>query len=158
MKEVKGINSLSYGAIACNAALIIVIGYNSNFPDEKDFIAFFVAGFGLIMSILYALQLILMKRSYYRHYAVTVIAKVFLHICRIITLLYALVGACLLAATAYHTSVKSAYLDRHDFKFLGIVGLVLVTVVMNLTIFFKGWRLLKLIKTPYIEEVMASFD
>ena len=38
------------------------------------------------------------------------------------------------------------------------MAVILVTVVMNLTIFFKGWRLLKLVKKTYLEEVMASFD
>jgi len=158
MKEVKGITSLSYGTIACNVTLFIVIGYNTNFSDKKDLIAGMIAGFGIIISILYALQLILMKRSYYRHFAITVITKSLLHICRIITLLYALMGGFLLTATVYHTSVNSVYLNSHDFKFMGILGLVLTTVVMDFTIFFKGWRLLKLVKTPYIDEVIASFD
>jgi hypothetical protein len=158
MKEVKAITPLSFGAIACNATLICLICYSVNFSYRSDVISFLIIGPGLFFSLLYAVQLILMKRSYYRHYAITTSAKVFLHICRIITLLYSLMGIFLLAVTFYNSFRNRAYLSSHDYKFMASLALVLVTVVMDLTIFFKGWRLLKLVKTPYIEGVIASFD
>ena len=63
MKAVKSITSLSYVAIACNAALLSVLFYTTNFSEKHDLIALSLAGFGLIISILYAVQLILMERS-----------------------------------------------------------------------------------------------
>jgi len=158
MKAVKSITSLSYVAIACNAALLSVLFYTTNFSEKHDLIALSLAGFGLIISILYAVQLILMERSYYRHDVITVSAKVFLHICRIINLLYSLLGTFSLIMTFYSSAKFPGYIRLWENKFWALLGLVLVTVVMDFTIFFRGWRLLKLVKRPYIEEVMASFD
>jgi hypothetical protein len=158
MNEIKGLHALSFGAIACNAAVIGLIGVNTNFSNKEDLIAFFIAGFGLFMSLLYAVQLILMNRAYFRHHVISISAKIFLHICRIITLLYALFGAFLLAATVYNNSRNPGYLRSHDYKFMASMALLLVTVVLNFTIFFKGWRLLKMVKRPYIDKVIASFD
>ena len=158
MKEVKGLTSLSFGAIACNVALLGIIFYNTRFSNKEDIIALLITGFGLIISILYAVQLILMKRFYYRHHTISISAKVFLHICRIIQLLYSLGGAYLLAATVYFSSRGTRLFGSFDYKFMAALGTVLVTVVMNLTIFFKGCRLLKIVRKPFIDEVMASFD
>lgn len=158
MKDVKAISSLSFGAIACNAALFCVLCYNTNFSNKEELIAFFIAGFGIIMAVLYAVQLILMKRFYYRHHIISLSAKIFLHICRTITLLYSLLGAILLTTSAYYSSRQPAYMRASDYRFMAALGLILVTVVMNFTIFFKGWRLLKMVRTPYIEKVIASFD
>jgi len=160
MKGVKGITSLSYGAIAGNVVVFGILCYNINFTRNDDLIAFVIVGFGLIMPILYALQLILIKRSYYRHRTIGVRAKVFLHICRIIQAVYSLIGAFLVAATVYNAfRVRSpVYMDSYLYKRWAVMAVILVTVVMNFTIFFKGWRLLKLVKRPYLEEVMASFD
>jgi len=105
-------------------------------------------------------QLILIKRYYYRHRTIGVGAKVFLHICRIIQLVYSLIGAFLVAASVYNSLRRRypVYTDSYEYKRWAVMAVILVTVVMNLTIFFKGWRLLKLVKRPYLEEVMASFD
>jgi len=160
MREAKGVSLLSYGAIACNVVLFGILCYNINFAGKDDLIAFFIVGFGLVMSILYALQLILIKRSYYRHRTIGVGAKVFLHICRIIQLVYSLIGAFLVAASVYNSLRRRypVYTDSYEYKRWAVMAVILVTVVMNLTIFFKGWRLLKLVKKTYLEEVMASFD
>ncbi|HEY8967815.1 MAG TPA: hypothetical protein VIM64_01950 [Puia sp.] len=160
MKGVNGITSLSYGAIASNVVLFGVLCYNINFTRNDDLIAFFIVGFGLVIPILYALQLILIKRSYYRHRTIGVGAKVFLHICRIIQLVYSLIGTFLVAATVYNSFRRRypVYTDSYEYKRWAVMAAILVTVVMNFTIFFKGWRLLKLVKRPYLEELMASFD
>jgi hypothetical protein len=158
MKAVKGITSLSYGAIACNAALFCILSYNTSYSSRTDTMAMSIAGFGIIISILYAIQLILMKRSYYRHQTISAGAKALLHICRIIQLLYSIMEAGLLSSGVYYSFKDRGFAFNHDYKSMLIMASLLVTVVMNLTIFFKGWRLLKLVKRPYIEEVMASFD
>jgi len=160
MKEVKGITSLSYGAIACNAVLISVMCINSD-PSHNDYdaIGLLVAGVGVVISILYAVQLILMNRDYYRQQRISTTTKVLFHIYRIIELLYSIAEACLLAAGIYYSFVKGEIKTSHEFKAILLLAALLVTVVMNLTIFFRGWRLLKLVrKNNYIEEVMASFD
>jgi len=73
---------------------------------------------------------------------------------------YSLIGAFLVAASVYNSLRRRypVYTDSYEYKRWAVMAVILVTVVMNLTIFFKGWRLLKLVKRPYLEEVMASFD
>ncbi|MBN8854136.1 MAG: hypothetical protein BGO55_07065 [Sphingobacteriales bacterium 50-39] len=158
MKQVKGITSLSFGDIACNATLFGILSYNTSYTSPTDTMAMSIAGFGIIISILYAIQLILMKRSYYRHHTISAGAKIPLHICRIIQLLYSIMEAGLLSTGVYFTFRDRNIVHNNDYKGMLIMAALLVTVVMNLIIFFKGWRLLKLVKRPYIEEVMASFD
>ncbi|HEY8968599.1 MAG TPA: hypothetical protein VIM64_05890, partial [Puia sp.] len=125
MKEVKGITSLSYGDIACNAVLFGILCYNTQFSSRMDSIAFSIVGFGIIISVLYAVQLILMKRGYYRHRTISASAKVFLHICRIITLLYSLTGALLLAMTIYNANRTVGYFREWEYKFLIVMAVIL---------------------------------
>jgi hypothetical protein len=158
MKEVRDLTPLSIGAIASNAAFMVMIGSETRFSNTGDLQAFLIAGFGLIIAMLYALQLILMKMFYYRHHIISLSARVFLHICRIIQLLYTLMGVCLLAMTVYFSGRTPGYLRHWEFKFWIMMVTVLVTVVLNLTIFFKGWRLLKIVRTPLIDSILASFD
>jgi hypothetical protein len=159
MKEAKGIIPLSYGAIACNAALLGILYYNKAFSGS-DFIIGLFFGSGVFIALLYAVQLILMRRSYYRHRNISTSAKVLLHICRIIQLVYSLLGA-LVVVVGVNTLVRRNIrhlVGNFEYKFWAVMALVFVTVVLNMTIFFKGWRLLKLVKIPYIDEVIASFD
>ncbi|HVU57130.1 MAG TPA: hypothetical protein VHD83_18845 [Puia sp.] len=158
MKSVKGITSLAYGAIACNAALFGVLSYSTNYSSRTDSFGMAIAGFGIVVSILYAIQLILIKRSYYRHHTISAGARVLLHICRIIQLLYSIMEAALLSTGVYYSFKDRAFVRGIDHKSMLIMAALLTTAVMNMTIFFKGWRLLKIVRKPYIDEVMASFD
>jgi len=157
MKEVVNIKLLCFGAIASNIALLGVLFYNTSFSSNDDIIACVISSFGFIVSILYAVQLLLMKRNYYRHQPITSGARVFFHISRIIQLLYTLAEALLLGLSIFN-SYKNLQYDRYRYQMMAVYALLLVTVVMNLTIFFRGWRLLRQTRTSYIDEVMATFD
>lgn len=157
MKDIPGIKALCYGAITCNVALIGVLLYNTSFSNTTDAIMFVITSFGLLVCILYGVQLLLMKRNYYTHRPITSGARRLLHIARIIQLLYTLGGTLILVGSLLSTYRYWEY-DSHRFGLMTAYALILVTIVLNLTIFFKGWRLLKLVRNNYIDEVMATFD
>jgi hypothetical protein len=155
----KGIVALSYGAIACNTVLIGLLVYNTRFYNSEDQMAFLITGFGLVTAICYAVQLIRIRKAYYRHKAITKRARVILHICRVVQFLYSVAGSCLVGMVIYF-SVRTPqdYYRNDSYKMLAGMITIVVGVTLNLTIFFKGWRLLKLVRKPYIDDVMSSFD
>lgn len=158
MKEPAGINALSYGAIASNTALVGLLCYNTSFSKREDCIAFCIAAFGLINAISYAAQLIRIRRSYYRHQSISRGARIILHICRTFQFLYSLAAALLVTITVYGSIGTAVFMRGYESRVMAAMAMIVVSIMLNLTIFFKGWRLLKLVRKPYIDDVMSSFD
>jgi len=168
MKEVRGIKGLSIGAIIANGALLALM-INlflqfSRFPagmKSFQFITMMIITVLIIIAITYPAQLLFMRKKYYRYVPVTSAARIFLHITRIIQFLFSLFMAFALAASLSDLFKYNRPLIVGNSAFYlqaGILLLLLIAVVLNLLIFFKGWRLLKLVRSNYIDEVMNAFD
>lgn len=160
MTEIKGIKGLSLGAMICNVALLVVLFYLAPSPGSSatDLITFSLTVFGVVMSILYALQLLLFRRKYFRHRPISSGARVIAHISRIIQVLFTLCLIILLSAALFYSYRNLRYSIKYHFDQLAIFTLILMIITLNMTVFFKGWRLLKMVRKNYIDEVMASFD
>ena len=166
MKEVRGIKALSIGAIIANGGLLVLlinlwiqILKLSN-PPVSEVAIFLSVIFGLVFAIAYPVELLFMRKRYYQYAPDSSTARVFLHITRIIQLLFniflilGLVGA---LYDMFHQKGEIAR-GRYFYQQVGVLFLMGTTIVLNLMIFFKGWRLLKLARTNYIDHVMNAFD
>lgn len=165
MKGVPGIKALSIGAIISNGALLALIGYifirvlHTRLSAE-DKIGFILAAIAFTVALLYPILLLITQRKYQRYTPVSSVARVFLHITRILQLMYTLLLAFTLVASIYNLFQYNAERLRGTFALIqgGIFFLLLISLFFNLMIFLKGWKLLKLIKSNYIDELMSSFD
>lgn len=161
MKEVPRISFLATGSIIGNSILLLgfIFVFVTRFADDGlplRAITFSIMEAGYILSSIYAVQLLVLRRKYYRYSSTGTGVRAFLRIVRIIQLLFTTVLSLVLLSVGYDT-----------FKTLGaspdigiiIVMLLLLTVLAcNFILFFKGGRLLKQTSKNYLDEVMASFD
>jgi hypothetical protein len=170
MKEVRGIKTFSIGGIVLNGGLLVlffclvfVLSPISG-PKASDIAGMLAIFLGFALCILYPVQLLRIRRNFYLHRLPSSGAKTFLHIYRIIQLIFTILMALVTAAgcsEVYH-SVRY-YESRPSDKNLlmirgGVMVVLLATIVVNFTIFFKGWRLLKMVRKNYVDHVMESFD
>jgi hypothetical protein len=166
MKRVRGIKALSIGAIIANGVLLALL-INlwmqllrlSKTPGTEVAIFLGIIS-GLVFAIAYPVQLLFMRMRYYQYAPDSSTTRVFLHITRILQLLFNIFLALGLAGALYETFRQKGEVARgsHFYQQVGLLFLMLTTFVLNLLIFFKGWRLLKLMRTSYIDHVMNAFD
>src|SRR5882757_602131 len=147
MKRITGLKTLSISAIVINSILFIRL-LNAWFrfgvdSSVKDIALLLLAVFGFVGSILYPVQLLLMRKKYYRYVPISSGARTFLHIARIIQLLFTIVIAILLIASTYNILRNMHFTRRFSYLYIqaAMLLLLLTLVLLNLTIFFKGWRL-----------------
>ncbi|HVW59654.1 MAG TPA: hypothetical protein VHC48_06460 [Puia sp.] len=113
-----------------------------------------------LLTLGYPAQLLLIRDRYYRHFTISYRARVFTHIFRVIQLIFTVLLTGLLTMVIYNVSGKYRAGNGFHLNVIqsGILLILLVTIVSNLTLFFKGWRFLKQTRKTYIDEVMATFD
>ncbi|HEY4209478.1 MAG TPA: hypothetical protein VGM31_21785 [Puia sp.] len=99
-----------------------------------------------------------MRKAYYRHRSMGTIPRIILHICRVIQLLYSLAACCLVTMDIAYEAGLPPYARSYESKKMAALAIIVIAVTLNLMIFFKGWRLLKFVRRPYIDQVMSSFD
>ena len=166
VKEVRGIKALSIGAIIANGALLallinlwIQLLRFSHSPGSEVTIFVSIIS-GLVFAIAYPVQLLFMRKRYYQYAPDSSAARVFLHITRIIQLLFNIFLTFGMAGALYDTFWQKGEIarGRHFYQQVGLLFLMGTAIVLNLMIFFKGWRLLKLVRTNYIDHVMNAFD
>jgi len=165
MKEVRGIKVFSISTIVAGSVVSLTLFsawlQPGAFTSQRDINLMLASVLVSLLSLAYPAQLLLIRDKYYRHFPVSYSARVFVHIFRVIQLLFTLILTALLTMVAYNISRDMATAGN-SYRFRGvqisICMLVLATVVLNLILFFKGWRLLKRVRRNYVDEVMSAFD
>lgn len=165
MKEVRGIKALSISALFTNGAILAMTlstwyGYGGK-ASTNDLVIFVFVIAAFVIYLLYPTQLLFMRKRYYRGIPISSGARTFLHILRSLQAMIIIGLATFFTWAAYTLIVNLRYRFNPNFRYFlptGILLLVLASVVLNTMIFLKGWRFLKLVRTTYIDEVMATFD
>ena len=113
-----------------------------------------------LLTLGYPAQLLLIRDRYYRHFTISYRARVFTHIFRVIQLIFTVLLTGLLTMVMYNLSGKFKAGNNFHLTVIqsGIFLILLATTVLNLTLFFKGWRFLQQTRKTYIDGVMATFD
>lgn len=169
MKEVRGIKVPCIAAIVLNGGfaifllLMMFVIIPGSPPRGAEFFSFWGVVLGLLISALYPILILLIRRTYYRHRPVTSFVTILLHISRIIQLLFTCFITVVVVFGIFEIiSGMRRYRNTtypRDIFYPGLVaGIIVAGIIVNSILFFKGWRLLKIVRTPYIDEVMASFD
>ena len=162
MKEVGGIKSLSICAIATNGVLLafLLIGWSiAPLTAAGDIISFVLVMAGVLLCLLYPVQLLITRRRYYRSMPISAGTRTFVQVVRIIQLLLTISLAAFFSFLVYGLIKQIIYrrIARLSLP-IAILSMGLTIIGFNLAIFFKGGRLLKQTNKNYIDEVMASFD
>ena len=167
MKEVRGIKGLSISSILVNGGLfgvmilsLLAVAGLAPFKEE-GFIILVLLSLAMMATLAYPLQLLLIRRRYYRDIPISSRTRVFTHLSRIIQLLYTLLLVWAIVVSVYNIYKYKEMSFRSNSALILQVCLslmVVAAIILNLILFFKGWRLLKQTRKSYIDEVMATFD
>lgn len=169
MKAVKGIKALCITAIVVNGGIgaflfIMIMFVIPGRLRGGDLASFLAVMLGILLCTLYPVQLLIIRNKYYSHRPVSPTERVLVHITRIIQILF----TCFVVVVSTFGVIElvESLARNHSLAYQrnllapeSVLFVTLVGITINAIIFFKGWRLLKLVRyNNYIEEVMASFD
>jgi len=102
VKRVKGIKTLSIGAIIANGVLSLLLFsawvLPGAFTPRSEINLLLTMIFANVLGMLYPVQLLLIREKYYRHVPISLRAKFFLHAFRIVQLLFTMALSLLLLA------------------------------------------------------------
>jgi hypothetical protein len=169
MKEVKGIKALCITAIVLNGGFgtfvfFMIMFIAPNRPRGGELAPFLAVMLGILICTLYPAQLLIIRKKYYSHRPVSASARVLVHILRVIQILF----TCFITVVLTFGIIEMVESLRrynslaYQQSLLGpgsLLFVMLVGITINAIVFFKGWRLLKIVRhSNYLEEVMASFD
>lgn len=168
MKEPKGINALSIAALSTHLTLLSLIGVVALASNTS--VSFNVTGWLIVLVIIFTLvvapaaypvQLLLIRRNYYRNIPASPAIMTWTHICRILQLLQIIYLVWMTIGTISNIYVSYRTGDfgtSFEYLRIAITFVMCVSIPLNLLIFFKGWRFLKLAQGSYVDEVMTNFD
>lgn len=164
MKEVRGIRTFSVFTIILGSVVSLILFtvwlHPGGFTSRETINLTLAVVLLSLLALGYPVQLLLIRDSYYRHFPISYRARVFTHIFRVIQLIFTVLLTGLLTMVIYNVSGKFNAGNSFPLNVIqsGILLILLVTIVLNLTLFFKGWRFLQQTRKAYIDEVMATFD
>ncbi|MBN9386134.1 MAG: hypothetical protein J0H74_35580 [Chitinophagaceae bacterium] len=164
MKEVRGIRTFSVCTIILGSVVSLVLFsawlQPGGLASNREINLMLTAVLLSLLTLGYPALLLLIRDRYYRHFPISYRARVFTHIFRVIQLIFIVLLTGLLTVAIYNVSGKFNAGNSFRLNVIqsGTLLILLVTIVLNLTLFFKGWRLLKQTRKPYIDEVMSTFD
>ena len=163
MKGPKAIKILSIAALTVYTALLVLIGVllMTYMTVALSPILFIITVTFLAAPVIYPIQLLLIRRNYYRNRPATPSIMTWTHIFRVIQLLQTLIF--LWRVIGYINDIYVAfkdgiYLNNFYSLQIGLTLVLCISIPLNLLIFFKGWRLLKVAQGSYVEDVMSTFD
>lgn len=162
MTQLPRIQSLSIWSIVSNGLflLILVSQYITRAGNEQSAMeraVSFTLGAGFAFCILYDVLLLVIRRKYYRYTPIKAGLRVVVGIVRIIQLLFSIFLLVAMISVGY--DLTKASIQEPRWGLVVVMVLVLSMLTLNIILFFKGWRLLKLVRrNNYIDDVMATFD